>query len=212
MASFFFGKMGDPLRSNCLSPRTIVMSRDECFYCYGECKHLELVSYLYGLKSCDLHHAAAKRDCNAWLQKENCVRLTDARKHPIVGKFLDLLDTPFSVQRSSGVLEEGWQLQPGWARDPALIRVVEGDWTVHCVLYDGGEQITKYERIENFLGLGEIVLQSLAVLEAGFYMADYTAHMEFFQPGNDVVEDDEFIKTVECEDGSLVRVVIRTDK
>ena len=104
----------DPLRNACLNPRSLVMTRSECFYCFApEGAHCAQVDYNFGIKSCDFHYTSAVRDCNAFMHREKIVPLERALSHPLLKPFFDLLPKKFPVLRTSGVVELDWTLNGG---------------------------------------------------------------------------------------------------
>ena len=202
------GKMEDPLQSNCLTPISLIMTRMCCFYCNGQQDKILCVGNRMGLKTCAIHNGWANRDCNAWMAKEQVVRLSDARRHPSLKPFLALLDEGFSVRRSSGLVESGWLLQsPLHFLYPPMLRFYAGTWHIPCC---NTSDVEKMVPLSQFIELGsedmrESALAAMAVLEAGIYSKDYSEHMEYFQSGPDMVTELPEVAVAEYE-GQRVRV------
>lgn len=122
---------------NTLVPQSLVLRRCECFYCGAEDTGVVVIEHLFGMKVCDTHRINAKRDCKAYLHRENLVRVNDAFRTPALKCFLDILVAhPFiAVQRTNGDIEYDWCFREGHFYDPAFLsRSAEGKWSVptHC--------------------------------------------------------------------------------
>ena len=104
----------DPMRNNCLEPQSLVMTRSECFYCFGEeGSACYTISYNFGIKSCDLHYAASVRDCKAYIHRKRIIPLLIASKNIQLKPFFDILADGFPVLRSSGAIDDGWIIHIG---------------------------------------------------------------------------------------------------
>jgi hypothetical protein len=103
--------MEDPIRNNCLEPQSLIMTRSECFYCFGpEGERTHTIIHCFGIKSCNVHYPMSIRDCNAYLHREHMVSLYDAVKMPIFKNFFDIIKNGFVVKRSNGIIETGWSI------------------------------------------------------------------------------------------------------
>ena len=160
---------------NCLKPKSLVMTPISCFYC-GTTDTINIITieYLFGLKYCPLHKAAAIRDCKAYLHQEKMVRFNDASRHPVIGPFIDALKgIQFPVLRSSG------EFQAGWALDmitQSCIRYYNGEWVIPVTWKspdgDATKDIYKYTPISN-MPLKDMVDQVLYCLVDGVYSNEY---------------------------------------
>uniref|UniRef100_A0A6C0KW42 Uncharacterized protein n=1 Tax=viral metagenome TaxID=1070528 RepID=A0A6C0KW42_9ZZZZ len=200
--------MEDPLHSNCLTPINLIMTRMCCFYCNGPQDNIICVGDRMGLKTCTHHSGWANRDCNAWLAKEQVVRLSDARRHPGLKPFVEEADKGFSVRRTSGVIESGWTLQtPIVFLYPPMVRYSAGEWHLPCRTTNDVEKMVP---LSQFIDLGsedmrEFALTAKGILDAGIYSKDYADHMEYFQSGIDMVAELPEVSMAEFE-GELLRV------
>jgi len=145
--------MENPIRS-CLVPRSLVMTTNTCFYCDAPSTSFYTIERLFGLKHCDLHKEVARRDCRAHLHKEKTVDMRDAQSHPILGEFINALQTPFPVFRSSGELQEGWtpNLSAPW--EYTFIAYHDGEWKLPVTWQnpndESAEALVKHTPIANF--------------------------------------------------------------
>lgn len=174
--------MSDPYFT-ALRPMSLVMRKMECMYCHAEDTRTVQIEHMFGLKVCDSHVANAKRDCNAWLHEKNLVRFKDARKIPVIEKFLAALEIgEFSVERSDLTIQPGWNLKKdnsSW--DPAFFTCPDGKWCVPVY----NHELTKIVPIVKFLNpdlfkappdFQSVVEGTLDCLLEGIYRKD---HEEF---------------------------------
>jgi len=127
---------------------------------------------------------AAKRDSNAYLHRQKRVKLRDAHKHPVLGPFLSQCTTPTYIRRSNGEVQGQWILQEDEYND-LMILWEEGAWYIPMI--HSGIHITKSVALEIFEDaqiaslnppvLGLQVPAIRALLDEGFYKADYEAHL-----------------------------------
>ena len=184
---------------NSIVPHSIVMTYARCDYCGQEDTRYNGVHDKIGIKSCDDHYKLAKRDCNAYLHSTNRVRLLE--KHPVINKFRVRMQGTFAVKRTSGLIQDGWQLREEGFVDPVYITKVGGDWTFPCYMPD--ENMSKYVA---FKYMTHILEQSyidsiIDVLEKGIYMKDYLA-----SGVQETHEEPPFIKTA-LLNGEVVRML-----
>jgi hypothetical protein len=127
----------DPVRTS-LVPRSLAMTQVSCFYCNADDSRIESIYWLFGLKACPDHRQAAIRDCNAYLHEEKMVKIEDALRHPVLGRFLiSLLKLPngFPVIRTSGEVQPGWTLDRGFSpHNKKFIIHHDGEWSIPAIL------------------------------------------------------------------------------
>lgn len=171
--------MDDPLHTS-LAPRSLVMTRDTCFYCGAGDPGWVSIERMFGLKACDLHLAVAQRDCRAYLHPKKIVRFNDAYRHPILGQLLRLVKgTSFPVLRSSGELQPGWQLNDDTFEMDTFIlyNSLDSEWSVPVKLIDAGQVITKYTPIFNLKMANkfpaDLIDQAVFSLIDGVYTKEY---------------------------------------
>jgi hypothetical protein len=171
---------------NCLIPRTLVMTPCICFYCGAAETGMNLVGYLYGLKTCDKHAALGERDCKAWLHQNKSVRLWDQDAIPELAAFLDHYKGGFPVRRSNGEVQEGWKFQSGSGLEPPLIMNVGGDWYAKCFYYRAGSETEEAIHIQRGAKLTDfdntvLVRELLRALDQGVYKNDYEEHLRHYK-------------------------------
>ena len=131
------GQTEDPVRTS-LVPRSLAMTQVSCFYCNANDSRIESIYWLFGLKACPTHTQAAIRDCNAYLHEEKMVKIEDALRHPVLGRFLiSLLKLPngFPVIRTSGEVQPGWTLDRGFRlHNEKFIIYHDGEWSIPAIL------------------------------------------------------------------------------
>lgn len=144
--------MSDP-HFTALEPVRLTMRKMECMYCFKEDTHTVLIEYLFGMKTCAEHKPNAERDCKAYMHKQKIVRIRDARRHPVLGRFLSMLDElgTFSVERSDLTIHPGWRvIQDDEYWDPVFIKH-DVSWSIPTFIKEGSSRITKQVPIINFL-------------------------------------------------------------
>lgn len=109
---------------SCLKPRRLVMITSNCFYCNSPDSRSYIIGHLFGLRYCSLHKLSAIRDCKAYMHENKCVSIRDAYDHPVIGRFLNVLDITFPILRSNYEIQLGGRLNR---------------YTSECILHDGGE-------------------------------------------------------------------------
>jgi len=164
------------------------MTTDTCFYCDAPCTSFYTIERLFGLKCCDIHKQVARRDCRAHLHKEKFVSMRDAQTHPILGKFLGALQTPFPVLRSNGELQDGWTLRNYNPWEYTYISYHDGEWVLPVTWQSPDDDSTKnlvkhtpianfklptiYESVKNTLPLS-LIDEVLHCLIDGVYSEEY---------------------------------------
>jgi len=145
--------MENPIRS-CLIPQRLVMTTNTCFYCGAPSTSFYTIERFFGLKHCNLHESVARRDCCALLHSEKRVDMRDAQRHPILGKFINALDTPFPVFRSSGELQAGWRVNHTTPWEYNFIEYSNGEWKLPVTWQNehdkSSENLVKHTPIANF--------------------------------------------------------------
>ena len=171
--------MEDPVYTS-LAPRSLVMTRDACFYCGAGDPNWIQIERMFGLKMCDLHAGAALRDCRAYLHSKKMVRFADAYKHPILGQLLRLVKgTSFSVLRSSGEFQAGWTLNDDTIdmNTFVLYNTLDGDWSIPVKLIQEDQTITKYTPIFNLKMTNmfptDLIDEAVFCLVDGIYSKEY---------------------------------------
>lgn len=190
---------------SCLVPKSLVMTTVACFYCgHPESRSIQ-IRYLFGLKACEHHVAAAQRDCKAYMHEQKMVRFRDADRHPVLSRLLTVLRElqSFPVMRSSGEVQPGWIFQTDTFGDDDCIASDAGEWKVPVRLpnpgHDSTTDLQKFTPIANFLipqineqiqGLPHdfenLVRESLFCLIDGVYTKEY--------------EEVKVIKFLNCQD------------
>ena len=204
--------MEDPVYTS-LAPRSLVMTRDSCFYCGAGNPGFVEIKHLFGMKACDLHMAVANRDCRAYLHKEKMVIFDDAYKHNILGELLNMIKTTtFPVLRSSGELQEGWMLNEVKFDMDTMItyNVSDGEWMIPAKLVkEGAAILTKYIPIVNLKMANKFPVDLID--KAVFCLIDGIYSKEFEEVevlgGAGVLPNEPSSIEVEYE-GRIVRVVV----
>ena len=185
----------DPIRNACLNPRSLVMTRCECFYCFA-CPdtHTVQIEYNFGIKACDNHHAAAIRDCNAFQHRMGIINMSKAIKHPKLKPFFDCLPAYIPVKRSSGLIENDWTLNPGVFPNTEYLAFckIRNAWTLP-VMKESGD-ICKKILLSDFLE-SEILAKLpadfnakfndfVAILDNGLYAEDNAIYEQIMNDPN----------------------------
>lgn len=171
------------------------MRPDVCFYCHNQAtQDVHTHIYLYGIRSCDNHTAAANRDCKAYLHEVGKLTIHDAFNNPALKALLNILTTEVHILRTNGTLDNCWTLNNKDLIEPPPLSRISGDW---CVPLIRQGHITKNVAIKSFLqaevkaanvasfpeDLEDIVTNALNTLNNGLYIAEYNEHKQLGTPG-----------------------------
>lgn len=209
---------------NVISPRRLVMVRDECFYCGNneDVKHT-CVEYLLGIKHCQSHSYQAIRDCKAYLHENKLVDMNDIKNEPVFKNFINVFkDKKFHIIRSNGNVDDGWSLKEDAFHDKAFIMNKDGYWYLPLCKYTDKDIITKGFKITDFdnsklvelnkdiypSNFVELQRDIIHFLEKGIYKKYYELQKKEMCEENDKEYPDEnFIKKIDFQ-GRQVRVAI----
>ena len=178
-----------------LIPTSLIMRPDACFYCQNAATHdVQTHIYLYGIRSCEVHLAAAIRDCKAYLHEIGKVTIHEAFNNPVLKALLNILTTEVHILRTNGTLDNCWTLNNKDLIEPPPLSRIGEDW---CVPMIRQGHITKNVMIKSFLhpeiktanmssvpaDMDTIVTNALKVLNNGLYIAEYNEHKQLGAPG-----------------------------
>lgn len=210
----------DPMRNNCLEPRSLVMTRSECFYCFGEeGKYCYTFIDNFGIKSCDRHYKNSIRDCKAYMHKTGLVRISDLADYPAFQEFLEILSCEIPVKRTNGTIEDGWVFNVGEPYDKETIGFDKdiSKWVIP--VRKAGMQLYKRIFIDDLL-LPEVLEKLpphfkmkydafIALLSDGIYKAEYDAYVQIVDNNKSTVvpDDIDIVKMGICA-GQVVRYVL----
>ena len=177
-----------------LTPTSLIMRPDVCFYCRDQAtRDVHTHIYLYGIRSCDDHAAAAIRDCKAYLHEVGKVTIHEAFNNPVLKALLNILTTEVHILRTNGTLDNCWTLNNKVLIEPPPLSRIGEDW---CVPLIRQGHITKNVMIKSFLHpeikaanlasfpveMDTIVTNALKVLNNGLYIAEYNEHKQLGSP------------------------------
>ena len=199
-----------------LSCCNLVMTKNECFYCYKEHEELKqfTITYLYGVKACPEHYNCAIRDIRAEMHTKNIANIEDAIKNEKIAKFFDFLGKSFKIIRSNGDIEDKWNIFDDYII-PSCIYKDDGSWYI-CIsknVYDG--LITKSFNIKSFLNpkldytsryngnFTEVVNEVCSELDKGIYLHEYTTR----PPPTNYDSNYHFINEAIFNNNDIVRIV-----
>ena len=105
------------------NPIRLVLFSPICQYCRKPASHYADCYYKCAAIACDNqeHRAWADRDANHWLHILNKVRHQDYTKHKLF-TVTGLLEKPITVKRSSGAVDDDWNIVKPFLGDDALIQ------------------------------------------------------------------------------------------
>ena len=200
------GDQEDPLTSSII-PHSLVMTFARCDYCGQTDTAEETVMHLFGIKTCNEHIRLAKKDCEAYMHEMKIVKITDAVNMPVLKEFFDYLHE-FPVKRTSGLIENGWNL----VIDNEHIRFFKEEWNLPVY---NTSNLNKKIAISDFLKdeiieamtnppPKELVERVIHILDEGVYKSSY---MVYLSENPMKYIDPPFVQTALC-DGKEVRVLI----
>lgn len=163
------------------NPIRLVLFSPNCLYCRKPASHYADCYYQCAAIACDNeeHRAWADRDANHWLHILNKVRFRDYTKHNLFTE-TGLLEKPITVKRSSGAIDDDWNiLKYSFGHDALILKDSDKGWCIPVINYK--QDIHKHilvEDLKNSLpdeqkGLVDEFIDSL---NAGFYLKDAEAH------------------------------------
>jgi len=152
------------------------MRNQQCFYCdlAGDEVKYVMIYWMFGLKACPTHKAAAKRDCNAYCHKNTIVDMRHAKKFPVLASLFENLEQEtFQVLRTSGLKESGWTLYYGSHTAPAFLSKdpIKG-WCIPVIQEEA--VLTKTTALSDLTSSVDM-RAAIAALDAGVYLDDATA-------------------------------------
>jgi hypothetical protein len=168
---------------------------------------------MFGLKCCNRHYDAARRDCRAYMHREGLVRLKDMMEFTCFNNFIryvDALPDGICVRRSSGELQKGWKVSMdefGSTRFLSYMKDATGksDWCIYLV-YDN---LCKYVQLRQYTY--ENIPEILKVLNGGVYKKDEEEYqIALNQDAPKEVEEAEGVYTV-IHNGAVGRIFIPGD-
>ena len=210
----------DPLRNNCLEPRSLVLTRSECFYCFGEeGKYCYTFIDNFGIKSCDAHFKNSVRDCKAYMHRTGMVRISDLTDYPEFQEFLEILSCEISVKRTNGTIEDGWVFNVGESYDKQIIGFDKdiNKWVIP--VRKAGVQLFKRIHIDELL-LPEVLEKLplnfkakydafIALLSSGIYKAENDMYVQIVDNNKSTeVPDDSDVVKMGISGGQVVRYVL----
>ena len=214
----------------CSEPSSLVMRQRICDYCrarqYVGDENVPSndgtvsIKLNFGILSCAEHKAWAERDCNAYLGRNKRLEIDDALTIVPIREFLDALRTRaggFPVLRSSGDIDQGWELlRPTVLQPHHIEKTLAGNWCFLANAIDKERDLEKRVRINDYLrddmaalfpaGFKDIVEAALASLEDGFYKDEVREWTELSnEPDNGRLPDIPQIKHVLHSSGVIYR-------
>ena len=167
------------------NPIRLVLFSPICQYCRKPASHYANCYYQCAALACkdDQHIAWADRDANHWLHILNKVRPEAYKKHKLFTE-TGLLEKPITVKRSSGAIDDDWNiLKPFFGEDALVQKDSEKGWCI-LVMKKGptpDEDIKKHILVEDLKdSLADeqkgLVDEFIDSLNSGFYLKDAEAH------------------------------------
>lgn len=210
----------DPLRNNCLEPRSLVLTRSECFYCFAaEGRYCYTFIDNFGIKSCDTHFKNSVRDCKAYMHRTGMVRISDLTDYTAFQEFLEILSCEISIKRTNGTIEDGWVFNVG---EPYEKQIIGFDKSINkwvIPVRKAGVQLFKRIHIDELL-LPDVLEKLppnfkakydafIALLSSGIYKTEHDMYVQIVDnnKSTEVPDDSDVVKMGIC-DGQAVRYVL----
>jgi hypothetical protein len=108
-------------------PMRMVLCATFCQYCGNPDADEQRVEYLYSIQACNIHMPLAKRDSDAWLHKNSCVRFKDIINEPLFTE-TNLLEIPIKMRRSNGEIQDDWILSRPSYDNSCHVKCENGVW------------------------------------------------------------------------------------
>jgi len=167
------------------NPIRLVLFSPICQYCRKPASHYANCYYQCAAIACkdEQHIAWANRDANHWLHILNKVRPQAYKNHKLFTE-TGLLEKPITVKRSSGAIDDDWNiLKPFFGEDALVQKDSEKGWCIP-VMKKGctsEEDIHKHILVEDLKdSLADeqkgLVDEFIDSLNSGFYLKDAEAH------------------------------------
>jgi hypothetical protein len=163
------------------NPIRLVLFSPICQYCRKPASHYADCYYQCAAIACkdEQHIAWADRDANHWLHILKKVRFRDYTTHKLFTE-TGLLEKPITVKRSSGAVDDDWNiLKYSFGHDALILKDSDKGWCIPVINYK--EDIHKHIHVEDLKdslpdeqkGLVDEFIDSL---NEGFYLKDAEAH------------------------------------
>ena len=120
-----------------LNPCSLVMTREECFYCHKFDSSLRMfvVDRLYGMKACSLHYENAQTDIKSFMKKNKIIHIKEAIQNQDIKNFFNFLGDNMKIIRTNGSVDDGWKLmEENYDSIPSL-KIIKGKWCFPVVKY-----------------------------------------------------------------------------
>ena len=187
-----------------VKPYRHVLRPVECAYCglddYDQIDQT-MIEYLFGIRHCAAHGAAAKRDCNAFLHEVGKVPMWAIGNLPALKSLYDLSGVNFTITRSSGEQQSGWSINYGSLDSPLYITRDETGWVIPMI--NNEVNLMKNVRINSLQETHPSLAETNAALEAGVYRTDYDSRNSLLISP---IREHPSITTVTRADGSIGRI------
>jgi hypothetical protein len=178
------------------NPIRLVLFSPNCLYCRKPASHYADCFYQWAAIACDnqQHIAWADRDANSWLHVIKKVRFRDYTTHKLFTE-TGLLEKPITVKRSSGAVDDDWNIRkPSFGEDALIQKDSTKGWCIPVINYK--EDIHKHIHVEDLKdslpdeqkGLVDEFIDSL---NEGFYLKDAEAHDLASASANAEAEEEE---------------------
>ena len=178
----------DPIRNSCLEPQSLVLTRAECFYCFApDGNKCFTIWDNFGIKTCTVHYPLSIRDCKAYMHREKVVLMCDLKRIEELQPYLDFILEGFPIKRTSGVIDDGWNLNLGdsWGSETMRYNKTKEEWIIPVKQNISGLSRSIYI---NDLFIPEILTkvppnfetnfrQFISVIDKGIYKADYEKYI-----------------------------------
>jgi hypothetical protein len=176
------------MATRCIMPCSLVLIHNECFYCHSRdtiTSHQSL--YNFGILACPEHKSCAIRDSKAYLHTKKVALIRDLMHHPEMIAFVEALGDNIQVLRTSGVVDEGWEVQKLLSDELPRAMKIGDQWTISMAKNEESfvDSITKNVRLSAFLDpklkyatmekFPDIVDKLIALLEKGIYVDHFNA-------------------------------------
>lgn len=197
--------MQEPLNLvEAVKPYRHVLRPVECAYCglddYDQIDQT-MIEYLFGIRHCAAHGAAAKRDCNAFLHEVGKVPMRAIESLPALKSLHDLSHTNFTITRSSGERQSGWSINYGSLDYPVYMIRDGTDWVIPMINHE--VNLMKNVRINSLQEMHPTLAEAYAALDAGVYRTDYESRNTLLISP---LREHPSITTVIAADGSIGRM------
>ncbi len=194
-----------------LSPISLCMTCNACFYCGNDCDKWIQIHHLFGIKYCSEHETLADRDCKAYMHENKQISFFVSFTIPKLKRFLDLFryETPDNkfcvkkvhIKRSGGIIDDNWEISFNNYTTSSWFYKYKGSWVIAVCKIEGTDIISKCINLSDFIDpelmeknkdvygieIGDIINDVIKTLDDEPFREEFNVYQELVSLKNNFV-------------------------